>query len=191
MLLLGHSRAFNEELRNKKIGHANKFLVEKDQDKYESKQLIDCLRGNPLNSSQLQDKIVILGKKLRSKRQRVEEISEDIAHNPTGDSVGMGYKLLSVGPENDLSENPIGGDTDFDEKGDGQNMQITRMFNLLDSSEKGLEEVKGTLKIYTDNKEKLPSGFEGIPKRYKSDPLRYLDSLVWKIEIDIENVDDI
>ncbi|CAI2365326.1 unnamed protein product [Moneuplotes crassus] len=191
MLLLGHSRAFNEELRNKKIGEANKFLVEKDQDKYESKQLIDCLRGKPLNTSQLQDKIVILGKKLRSKRQRVEELADDIAHNPTGESVGMGYKMLSSGPENDLRGDSLAADDDFDEKADGKDIQITRMLDLLDSSEKGLNEVKNTLKVYTDNDNSIPKDFEGVPKRYKSDPLRYLDSLVWKIEIDIENVDDI
>mmetsp|Transcript_25582 Transcript_25582/g.22726 ORF Transcript_25582/g.22726 Transcript_25582/m.22726 type:complete len:192 (+) Transcript_25582:353-928(+) len=191
MLLLGHSRAFNEELKNKKIGNSNKFLVEKDQDKYESKQLIDCLRGKPLNAKQLQDKVVILGKKLRSKKQRVDEIAEDLAHNPTGDSVGMGYKLLSAGPENDLEGNSYGATGDFDTKADGQDLQITRMMNLLDESETGLKEIKKTLKIYTDNNEELPKEYSGIPKRYKSDPLRYLDSLVWKIEIDIENVDDI
>jgi hypothetical protein len=41
MLLLGHSRAFNEDLKNKNIGSANKFLIDQDQDKYESKQLVD------------------------------------------------------------------------------------------------------------------------------------------------------
>jgi hypothetical protein len=89
MLLLGHSRSFNSDLRNKNISTANKFLMEEDHDKYNSKQLIDCLKSKPYNARQIQDKVIILSKKIRSKRDQVEQIADEIAHNPTGgDSVG-------------------------------------------------------------------------------------------------------
>ena len=65
MILLGHSRVFNEQLRNKQIGSANKFLIDKNEDMYESKKLVDWLARKPMNPTQIQDKIVLLGKKLR------------------------------------------------------------------------------------------------------------------------------
>lgn len=176
MLLLGHSRVFNEELRNKKIGSANKFLIEQNQDVYESKKLVDCLARKPMNPSQLQDKIVVLGKKLRSMRQRIDDISDDLEHNPAGEgAVGMGYMSLSQ----------------KEDKADDQTLQITRMYDLIENAEKGLEHIKDILKKYNENQNSLPEGIEGVPKSVSKNPLKYLDSEVWKVEIDIENVNDL
>lgn len=176
MLLLGHSRVFNEELRNKKIANANMFLVDQNEDVYESKKLVDCLARKPLNANQLNDKILVLGKKLRSMRQRIDDISEDLEHNPTGDgSVGMGYVSLAQ----------------KEDKADDQTLQISRMYDLVDKSEKGMEHIKYVLQKYNENKNTLPDDVEGVPKSMKKNPLKYLDSEIWKVEIDIENVNDL
>jgi hypothetical protein len=102
----------------------------------------------------------------------------------------MGYKLIDAGESTQVAGSGADAE-DFDSKYDGQDFQLTRMFDILDSCEKLLEHVKELLKVYTDNKDSFPKDFEGIPKRFEKDPIRYLDHTVWKIEVDIENVEDI
>ena len=102
----------------------------------------------------------------------------------------MGYKLIDAGESTQVAGSGADAE-DFDSKYDGQDFQLTRMFDILDSCEKLLDHVKELLKVYTDNKDSFPKDFEGIPKRFEKDPIRYLDHTVWKIEVDIENVEDI
>jgi hypothetical protein len=115
MLLLGHSRVFNEELREKNIGSSNKFLIDQNQDVYRSKSLVDSLLTKQMNSSQLNDKIVILSKKLRSMKQRIDDIADEVEHTPTGsDSVGMGYVSLAQ----------------QEDKADDKSLQVSKMYEL-------------------------------------------------------------
>lgn len=76
-----------------------------------------------------------------------------------------------------------------EEKADDQTVQIGRMYDLIEQSEKGLKHVVSTLDMYNDKKDL--EGFEGITKKEAKDPLRYIDSNIWKVEIDIESVNDV
>lgn len=81
-------------------------------------KLVDCLVRKPLNLNQLNDKVTLLSKKLRSMEQRIDDIADDLEHNPTGEgSVGMGYVSLS---QNET-------------KADDHSLQISRMYDLVES----------------------------------------------------------
>lgn len=180
MLLLGHSRVFNEELKHKKIASANKFLVEQDQEVYRSKSLVDSLLTKQMTPSQLNDKIVVLGKKIRSMRQRIDDISDEVEHTPTGsDSVGMGYVSIA----------------EHEEKADDRSLQVSKMYELVENSDKRLEKIKQIISDFESEtgkkKKKRDSDSEDeekveLPKAAKDDPIKYCNNEIWAIEIDLE-----
>ena len=107
-------------------------------------------------------------------RQRVDDISEDVEHNPAGEgAVGMGYISLAQ----------------VEDKADDQSIQLAKMYDLLESSDKELEHIKVVLDKY--NEKQSIDDIENIPKSLVKDPLKYLDNQIWKVEIDIENVNDV
>lgn len=111
---------------------------------------------------QIQDKLVIIGKKIRSQRDRIDEISEDITHNLAGEgAVGMGYVSLSQ----------------TEEKADDQTLQITRLYDLIEQCEKRYNTVNEQI-----NKHGLPKDSE--------DQYKQIDCEIWYIEIDLENIGD-
>jgi hypothetical protein len=180
MLLLGHSRVFNEELKHKKIGSANKFLVEQDQEVYRSKSLVDSLLTKQMTPSQLNDKVVVLGKKIRSMRQRIDDIADEVEHTPTGsDSVGMGYVSIA----------------EHEERADDKSLQVSKMYELVDNSDKRLEKIKKIISDYecdsSKKKKKKDSDSEDedkveLPKVAKDDPIKFCNNEIWAIEIDLE-----
>ena len=96
MILLGHSRLFNDRLKEKKIHDASKPIVNMDSSAYSSKKLMDCLARQPLTTQELEVKVAHLSKRLRSLRHKVEEVDEDAEHNPIGtEGVGMGYVMAA------------------------------------------------------------------------------------------------
>lgn len=163
MILLGHSKTFNEELRNKNIGLSNKFLVDQDKSKYTSKTILEHFKKPTMNLQQVKDKMAVFSKKIRSQRERVDEIADDISHNQAGDdAVGMGY--VSIAQAEDGA--------------DDQSLQITRMYDLIDLCQKrydSIQEIVETGELPTDPKEQH----------------KLVDSEMWFIEIDLENIGDI
>jgi hypothetical protein len=65
MQLLGHSRVFNEMLKEKKIGQSSKFMMHGNDQVYQSKKLIDCLSRKPMTCNELDEKMKQLNKRLR------------------------------------------------------------------------------------------------------------------------------
>lgn len=163
MLLLGHSRAFNEELRNKNIGVSNKFLIEQDKSKYVSKSLLDFFKRPTMNLQQIQDKMMIFGKKIRAQREKIDEVAEDISHNQAGDgAIGKGYVTLAQA----------------EDTADDQSIQITRMYDLIDTCEKRYDKIQDIINE------------KGLPEDSK-EQFKLVDAEIWNIEVDLENIGDI
>lgn len=143
---------------------------------------MSCSEANESNSTSRQNcsswketkKVVFIDLIYFSLRQRVDDISEDIEHNPAGEgAVGMGYISLAQG----------------ESKADDQSIQISKMYDLLESSDKELDHIKTVLDKY--NEKQSIEDIEGIPKNLVKEPLKYLDNQIWKVEIDVENVNDV
>jgi len=91
--LLGHSRVFNEMVKEKKIGNSSKFLIDNDQEVYShSWKLIDCLTWKPMSVNELNEKMETISRWIWDLKGKIEDLTEDLEHNPVGfDAVGMGY----------------------------------------------------------------------------------------------------
>ena len=70
-------------------------------------------------------------------------------------------------------------------KADDHSAQIQKMNSLFDQSKEGLDRVKGLVNEFK-NTQALKE-CEGM----EIEPLRYLDQETWRVEIDIENVNDL
>ena len=63
MQMLGHSRVFNERLKEKRIGESSKFMVRHDAKVYTSKKLVDCLSRKEMSLPELEEKLGTLSKR--------------------------------------------------------------------------------------------------------------------------------
>ena len=133
MALLGHSRVFNETIKVKKVGTANKVFFGPEDAHAEmlhsyhlsSKTLEDAVNRRTLSKAQLSEKIKNIEKKLRNTRNRVEEVTEEREHNPIGEGVGEGYTMVAAN----------------EARADDKMVQVTRMMNLLERCEEAVDDL--------------------------------------------------
>ena len=179
MALLGHSRVFNETIKIKKVGSANKVFFEPEDAHAEmlqsyhlnSKTLEDAVNRRTLSKAQLSEKIKNIEKKLRNTRNRVEEVTEELEHNPIGEGFGEGYTMVAAN----------------EARADDKMVQVSRMMNLLERCEEAVDDLQSRF-AELDKEGKLEGGDSA---NYKNSAIKALDCSVWKVEIDIENVHDI
>lgn len=97
MQLLGHSWVFNDMLKEKKIAESSKFMIRHDEKVYTSKKLVDCLSRKEMSLEELEQKLSALNKWCWELEGQIEDIEEDLEHNPVGyDAVGMGYVMANT-----------------------------------------------------------------------------------------------
>ncbi len=103
-------------------------------------------------------------------KHKFEEIEDDMEHTPIGDGVGMGYVMAAT----------------MEDKADDNSAQFARMNQLVDTAQGELKSLADKINEFRTNNGKLDS-VPGLP----TDPLRWLDQEMWRIEIDIENANDL
>ena len=122
-----------------------------------------------MTANELDEKLSLLNKKARSLRHKFDEIEEDLEHTPIGDGVGMGYVQAAQ----------------IEDKADDNSAQFARMSMLLNKSKDELVVIGAQIQEFRTTNGKIEA------KPNLTDPLRYLDQEMWRIEIDIENANDL
>lgn len=123
-----------------------------------------------MTANELDAKLQHLSRKLGIQRSKIEDLEEDLEHNPIGDSgVGAGYVMANQA----------------EDRADDTSAQIERMNDLANKCQEGLDMCKEKVDEFRST-----SKIESI-KESGLEPLRWLDQEVWKVEIDIENINDL
>merc|ERR1712232_1545201 len=179
--LLGHSKRFRKALEKNNVGIKLTKLPEVKEKGHVG--LDDCIEIVTHSPQQLDQKMERLRDRLRTMAQQVARLD----HHSTAEMemdlslmTGQGPAYASVFAQ--------------DEDAQGEEMEIRRMHELVEQTTQLLQQARNELIALRQKSEAASSGSTGDAankgKKKEAAACKNIDQLLWKAEVDLENVED-
>jgi len=174
--LLGHSKRFKTAIEKSNCGIKLTKLPEVKEKGHVG--LEDCIEIAAHTPAQLEAKLAKLRERLRGLSQQVARLDQHAAAEMEVDFsllAGQGPAYASVFVQ--------------DEDAQDEEMEIRRVHELVEQTTQALQQVQSTLGTLT---RPCPGGPKAGDKAKKKDAAtcKQVDQLLWKAEVDLENVED-
>lgn len=181
--LLGHSKRFKKAIEKSNCGIKLTKLPEVKEKGHVG--LEDCIEIAAHTPAQLEAKLAKLRERLRGLSQQVSRLDQHAAAEMEVDFsllTGQGPAYASVFVQ--------------DEDAEDEEMEIRRMHELVDQTTQALQQVHSILATLTQQP-RLGSKTAGLgpkagdkAKKKEAATCKQVDQLLWKAEVDLENVED-
>lgn len=176
--LLGHSKRFRKALEKSNTGIKLTKLPEVKEKGQVG--LEDCIEIASHTPAQLEKKVERLHEKLRTTSQQVARLDHHAAAEAEVDLsvlTGQGPAYASVYAR--------------DEEAQDQEMEIRTMHELVEGATSVMQQARSELSALTQARKDLrDSTAEAKAKRKEASACKHIDQLLWKVEVDLENVED-
>merc|ERR1711920_518984 len=180
--LLGHSKRFKKSLEKSNVGIKLTKLPEVKEKGHVG--LDDCIEIVAHTPQQLGTKMERLRERLKTMSQQVARLDEHSCAEMEMDLsllTGQGPAYASVFAQ--------------DEDAQDEEMEIRRMHELVEQTTQVLQQAQNELIALKDKPKNDGAGSaadnsSAKPKKKESNACKHIDQLLWKAEVDLENVED-
>merc|ERR1712217_540257 len=174
--LLGHSKRFRKALEKNNVGIKLTKLPEGKEKGHVG--LDDCIEIVTHTPQQLDTKMERLRERLKTMSQQVARLDHHSCAEMEMDLsllTGQGPAYASVFAQ--------------DEDAQDEEMEIRRMHELVEQTTQVLQQARNELTALT-NKQKSEADNTAKGKKKEGAACKHIDQLLWKAEVDLENVED-